>query len=68
MANELNIGVIGIGGRGQISHHVYDPKNGVRLVAAADVVDACLEQFTKRFGPNVTTTHHYREILGQDNN
>lgn len=67
MANELNIGVIGIGGRGQISHHAHDPKNGVRLVAAADVVDTCLEQFTQRFGPNVTTANDYREVLGQDN-
>jgi predicted dehydrogenase len=66
MSSKLNIGVIGIGGRGQVAHHAHNPKNGVRLVAAADVVDACLEQFVNRFGPDVMTTHDYREVLQQD--
>jgi len=63
---ELNIGVIGAGGRGVLSYNAHDPDNGVRLSAAADVDSTALEQFRERFGPDVFITDDYNKLLEQD--
>jgi predicted dehydrogenase len=63
---ELRIGVIGAGGRGGLAHYAHRPEEGVRLVAGADVVDAALERFRERYGPDVFVTKDYRELLKRD--
>jgi len=62
-ANEVKIGIIGAGGRGHLAHSAHKPKEGVRLVAAADVMDAPLNAFRDRFGEEAFVTKDYRELL-----
>jgi len=62
-AKALGIGVIGAGGRGGLARSAHKPEEGVRLVAGADVVDAALDSFKKRFGDDAFVTKDYRELL-----
>ena len=61
MKDELRIGVIGVGGRGALAHHAHQPEDGVRLVAGADIVDASLESFQEKFGPDALVTRGREE-------
>ncbi len=62
---ELRIGVIGAGGRGSLARLAHKPEDGVRLVAAADPVQGALDDFSRRFGPDVFVTPDYRELLAR---
>jgi len=64
--NELKIGVIGAGGRGNLASHAHKPDEGVRLVAGADIVDETLKVFREKYGPDVLVTKDYRELLARE--
>ena len=64
--NELRIGVIGAGGRGNLAGHAHNPDGGVRLVAGADIVDEALKNFSEKYGPGVLVTKDYRELLARE--
>jgi len=64
--DELQIGVIGAGGRGNLASHAHRPDEGVRLVAGADTNAKARARFKERYGPDVLVTDDYREILQQD--
>lgn len=60
--DKLRIGVIGVGGRGQIANHWRDSDRAV-VVAGADVREDFITDFKKRMGDQVFTTLEYRELL-----
>ena len=64
--DDLRIGVIGAGGRGRLSRYAHKPGEGSRLVAAVDTVDAALEEFKEKYGPDVFLAKDYRELLARD--
>ena len=63
---EIRIGVIGVGGRGNIASHAHKPGEGSRLVAGADIAPTELEKFKEDYGPEVLVTKDYREILARE--
>lgn len=65
-SSDINIGIIGAGGRGYLAHHAHLPDEGYRLVAAADINDKELSLFREKFGEDALTTHDYRDILASD--
>ena len=54
--NELRIGVIGAGGRGDLAANAHQPETGVRLVAGADTRPEILAKFKARYGPDTFVT------------
>lgn len=60
---ELCIGVIGSGGRGSIAGYAHQPKKGLRLTAACDIVPKALEDAKKQYGPDVFVTDDYKKLL-----
>lgn len=66
MLTDLNIGVIGAGGRGQLAYLAHDPENGVRLVAGADIDSEALAAFQEKFGSETLVTHDYRDVLARE--
>ncbi len=62
-SSELGIGVIGAGGRGWLSQHAHQPQDGVRIVAACDVVDSSLDRYRQTYGAELFTTRDYRRLL-----
>ena len=62
-AKELRIGVIGCGGRGGLAGHAHKPEDGVRLVAGCDIRQVALDDFKKKYGPDVYLTEDYRKLL-----
>ncbi len=63
--NELLIGVIGAGNRGALAHYAHRPEDGVRLVAAADIVEEPLKRFKEKFGADALTTRDYRDVTNR---
>jgi len=63
---EIRIGVIGAGGRGGLTHCAHNPDDGVRIVAVADVRDAPLRYFRKKYGQDLFTTNDYSDLLKRD--
>jgi len=63
---ELRIGVIGAGGRGGLAAYAHRPREGVRVVAGADVNPKAFVEFRERFGDDVFCTSDYRELLKRD--
>lgn len=63
---ELNIGVIGAGGRGYLAEHAHRPEQGVRLAAGADIDAKALDLFREKYGPDVYVTDDYRKLLELD--
>ncbi|MFH0796931.1 MAG: Gfo/Idh/MocA family oxidoreductase [Candidatus Omnitrophota bacterium] len=59
----LNIGVIGVGGRGGLADHAHKPKEGVKIVAGADISDKFLTEFKEKYGPETFITKDYRQML-----
>ena len=66
MSNEIKIGVIGAGNRGELSHHAHKPDDGVILTAAADTTPAELEKFKEKVNKDAFVTDDYRKILDKD--
>ena len=63
MPRELRIGVIGTGGRGQLTRYAHQPENGVRLVAGVDINETALMEFKEKYGPDIFIAPDYRKIL-----
>ena len=59
----LNIGVIGVGGRGGLARCAHLPEQGCRLVAGADISEKYLQEFKKFAGDDVFLTKDYRKLL-----
>lgn len=64
---QLNIGVIGTGGRGTLARHAHRPDQGSRITACCDTNPDALAKAKSRdwYGPDVWTTADYRELLQQ---
>jgi predicted dehydrogenase len=65
MAQDIRIGVIGVGSRGGLAALAHKPEDGVRLVAGADVREDLLADLAKRYAPDCFTTKDYRELLAR---
>ena len=63
--NELQLGVIGAGGRGLLAGLAHQPDQGVRLVAGADISPAARAQFRERAGAAAFVTDDYRQLLAR---
>ena len=61
----LNIGVIGVGGRGALADHAHKPEEGVKIVAGADISDKFLSKFKEKYGPDTFVTKDYRRLLAK---
>lgn len=63
MCNDLQIGVIGVCGRGCVADFAHLPGRGSRLVAGADINLDALNTFSKRIGSKVSMYDDYRHLL-----
>ena len=61
---QLDIGVIGSGGRGRLAR--YAEGEDARVVACCDLSEATLEKNREAYGAAIFTTHDYRELLKRD--
>ncbi len=61
--DEIKLGVIGAGGRGELAYYAHRPEDSVRLVAGADIDGNVLNEFRKKFAPDVFVTEDYRQLL-----
>ena len=66
MKTRLGIGVIGAGGRGWLSGYAHQPRKGIRIVAACDIVPATLAAYREKYGQDVFCTADYRALLKRD--
>lgn len=69
MSQEIRIGVIGAGGRGDIVRYAHDPEHGVCVVAAADPNPEALQAFRVRYGANAYVTdgcHQNYTVIGTE--
>lgn len=64
--NDLQIGVIGTGGRGDLAGFAHKPNHGSRITACCDTDPAALEWSRKTYGKSIFTTGSYQEILSRD--
>ncbi len=64
--NDLLIGVIGTGGRGNLARHAHKPGAGSRVVACCDINDELRAVAQEWYGDDVFFTRDYRELLAQD--
>lgn len=65
--NELNIGIIGSGGRGEtLGAAVHAPDRGARVVACCDLDPEVLTANRRAYGRAIMTTRDYRELLAGD--
>jgi predicted dehydrogenase len=63
---DLQIGVIGSGGRGSLARHAHRPEDGCRVVACCDLNEGALAANREWYGEDILATHDYRELLAQD--
>jgi predicted dehydrogenase len=61
----IRLGVIGVGGRGEIAALAHQPEQGVQVVAGADVQAPALQAFAETYGPDAFVTDDYRALLAQ---
>lgn len=66
MTDDLNIGVIGAGGRGRLAEHAHRPGKGSRIAAICDTNPEILAERKEKYGSDVFSTADYRELLGRD--
>ncbi|NML19744.1 Gfo/Idh/MocA family oxidoreductase [Pseudoflavitalea sp. G-6-1-2] len=63
--DNLQIALIGAGGMGNGDAQTATSIPGVKLVAACDLYDGCLENAKKKYGNDIFTTKDYREVLNR---
>jgi len=64
--NDLQIGVIGSGGRGGLLARLsHKPGKGARIVACCDINPGTLARNRTEFGADIFTTHQVEELLAQ---
>ncbi|MER6949139.1 Gfo/Idh/MocA family oxidoreductase [Nonomuraea sp. NPDC000554] len=61
--NDLRLGVIGLGVRGELADLAHRPAAGSRVVACCDLDPKALSGVRDRFGPDVRTTTDHRELV-----
>ena len=61
--DNIQIAVIGAGGQGQADAKMAAQVPGVKVVAAADCYDGCLERAKELWGKDILATRDYGEIL-----
>jgi len=61
----IQIALIGAGGQGQSDTRAAAQVPGVKVVAAADCYDGCLERARELWGKDILTTRDYNEILAR---
>lgn len=66
MKNDLRIGVIGVGNRGELARHAHCPNKGSRLVAGVDLDEKALAAF-KEFcqDDKIFIGNNYKELLAR---
>src|SRR5665213_3633161 len=65
--HDLQIGIIGSGGRGALLGSLaHRPGRGARVVACCDVAPAALAQNRADYGTGLFTTADYRALLDRD--
>ncbi len=65
--SELQIGIIGSGGRGtHLGALAHQPGRGSRIVACCDMSEATLARNREYYGADVYTTRDYRALLARD--
>ena len=65
MGHDLQVGVIGAGGRGMIARYAHQPGAGSRVVACCATDPQALERSRAVYGADVFTSDDYRELLDQ---
>jgi predicted dehydrogenase len=63
--DHIQIALIGAGGQGQNDTKVAASVPGVKVVAAADCYNGCLEHAKELWGKDIQTTRDYNEILAR---
>jgi predicted dehydrogenase len=63
--DHIQIALIGAGGQGQGDTKTAAQVPGVKVVAAADCYDGCLEHAKELWGKDILTTRDYNEILAR---
>jgi len=63
--DHIQIALIGAGGQGQGDTKTAAQVPGVKVVAAADCYDGCLEHAKELWGNDILTTRDYNEILAR---
>ena len=63
--DHIQIALIGAGGQGQNDTQIAAMIPGVKVVAAADCYDGCLERARELWGNDILTTRDYNEILAR---
>jgi predicted dehydrogenase len=63
--DHIQIALIGAGGQGQGDTKLAAQVPGVKVVAAADCYDGCLEHAKELWGKDILTTRDYNEILAR---
>jgi len=63
--DHIQIALIGAGGQGQGDTKVAAQVPGVKVVAAADCYDGCLEHAKELWGKDILATRDYNEILAR---
>ncbi len=65
-AEDLRIGVIGLGSRSALARHAHRPGEGSQVVAACDLDPEALSRARERYGAGVRTTRDYHDLLDGD--
>ena len=64
--DDLHIGVIGSGGRGNLVRNAHKPGEGSRVVACCDIMESVLDHNREWYGDDIYTTVDYHQLLQQD--
>jgi len=64
--DDLHIGVIGSGGRGNLARNAHKPGEGSRVVACCDIIESVLDHNREWYGDDIYTTVDYHQLLQQD--
>lgn len=66
MTDDLQIGVIGSGGRGGLARHAHRPGDGSRVVACCDIEEEVFDSCRDWYGGGIFTTSELGELLDRD--
>ncbi|MBN1640805.1 MAG: Gfo/Idh/MocA family oxidoreductase [Anaerolineae bacterium] len=64
--SDLEIGVIGSGGRGGLARHAHHPGEGSRIVACCDIDPRVFDRNRAWYGDDIWVTTDYRALLARD--
>ena len=66
MSANINIGIIGVNGRGRIWRFLHKPENGVVVSAGMDISEKNLERFKKQCNLKAFTTMDHNSLVQRD--